>query len=94
MKMTLQDCKSKHKLAHSLKEQMVCNELTKPVISSAKTITSCSSSINLLTLFPAILLAEFSSQLVPSLALIRKNQNVKTYAFTERIERPPIRIIL
>ncbi|WP_435234417.1 hypothetical protein ACR30L_11625 [Psychromonas sp. PT13] len=89
MKMTLQECKSKHKLAHSLKEQVACNELTKPVPTS-----SCASSINLLTLFPAILLTEFSNHLVTSLVLIKKKQNVKTFAFTERIERPPIRTIL
>lgn len=90
MKMTLQDCQSKHRLSHSLKIQMACNELTKPALSSVKTSNSCSNSINLLTLFPAILLTEFSNYLVPSLVLILKKQNVKTYAFTERIYRPPI----
>lgn len=90
MKMTLQDCQSKHKLSPSLEIQMACNELTKPVLSSVKGSTSCASSINLLTLFPAILSAELGNYLVPSLVLIRKKQNVKTYAFTERIYRPPI----
>jgi hypothetical protein len=90
MKMTLQDCHSKHKSLHSLKMQMACNELTKPALTSVNTSSSCSNSINLVTLFPAILFAEFNNSLVSSLVLILKKQNVKTHAFTERIYRPPI----
>jgi len=87
MEVTLKDCHSEHLFVPNLKVQMACNELTKPVLSTVKT-PPCS--INLLTLFPAVIAAEFVKHAEPSLVLIQKKQNVKTYAFTERIDRPPI----